>query len=72
MDIKEIQMKFFGTNYITGNPLFVNANGGDFHIQKNSPAIDRGSSIGAPAVDFDGKSRPSGAGYDIGAFENIS
>ena len=37
-----------------------------------SPAIDNGSSIGAPTVDFDGHSRPQGAGYDIGAFVYIS
>ncbi len=58
-----------GTNYLTGNPLFVNANNGDFHLQSTSPAIDKGSSVGAPNMDFDGKSRPRGASYDIGAIE---
>ncbi|VVB89784.1 Right handed beta helix region [uncultured archaeon] len=58
-----------GGSYVTGSPQFVNPSGGDFHIQSGSPAIDKGTSTDAPAVDFDGNSRPKGAGYDIGAFE---
>jgi len=58
-----------GNNAVEGNPLFVNAANADFHLTGNSPAIDAGSSAGAPAKDFDGNSRPRGAGYDIGAFE---
>jgi uncharacterized repeat protein (TIGR01451 family) len=34
-----------------------------------SPAIDAASSVGAPATDQRGVSRPQGAGFDIGAFE---
>ncbi len=34
-----------------------------------SPAIDAGSSVGAPATDQRGVARPQGAGVDIGAFE---
>ncbi|MDD5673480.1 MAG: choice-of-anchor Q domain-containing protein [Chitinivibrionales bacterium] len=58
-----------GTNAVTGNPLFVNAAGGDFHLRAGSPLIDAGSSAGAPAMDFDGLARPQGAGFDIGAYE---
>jgi hypothetical protein len=58
-----------GSSSVTGSPQFVNPSGGDFHIQSGSPAIDKGTSTDAPAVDFDGNSRPKGAGYDIGAFE---
>ncbi len=61
--------EILGTSNITGNPLFVNTNGGDFHLQSTSPAIDKGSPVNAPNIDFDGKYRPSGSGYDIGAFE---
>ncbi|MCP4168515.1 MAG: hypothetical protein GY759_21845 [Chloroflexi bacterium] len=60
-----------GTDYVVGDPLFVNAAGANFHLQKDSPAIDKGSSNDAPANDIDGHSRPSGAGYDIGAYEYI-
>ena len=58
-----------GSGYVIGNPRFVNPSSGDFHIQSISPAIDKGTSTGAPSTDFDGTPRPHGAGYDIGAFE---
>lgn len=61
----------YGTNYITGNPLFINLSGGDFHLQSSSPAIDMGISTGAPSTDYDGNPRPFGVGYDIGAYEYI-
>jgi parallel beta-helix repeat protein len=58
-----------GNDYVEGNPMFVNAPGADFHLQENSPAIDKGSSNDAPIEDYYGNSRPFGADYDIGAFE---
>ena len=60
-----------GTDYVEGDPRFVDADGENFHLQKDSPAIDKGSSIDAPVNDFDGHSRPYGAGYEIGADEYI-
>jgi hypothetical protein len=42
----------------------------DFHLQPDSPAIDKGISELAPANDYDGVERPAGSGYDIGAFES--
>ncbi|VVB59740.1 Right handed beta helix region [uncultured archaeon] len=59
-----------GSNYVTGSPQFVNAAGGDFHLQSSSPAINNGISTDAPDKDYDGKSRPQGNGYDIGAYES--
>ncbi len=59
-------------NSVTANPLFVNNTGdvsGDYHLQTGSPAIDTGTSIGAPSTDYAGNPRPQGAGYDIGAYE---
>lgn len=41
----------------------------DLHISAGSAAIDVADQAKAPAVDFDGAARPSGAGSDIGADE---
>jgi hypothetical protein len=61
--------EIYGSDAVTGDPLFVNPAAADFHLQPGSPAIDRGSSTEAPTADFDGVSRPQGAAIDIGAFE---
>jgi parallel beta-helix repeat protein len=56
-------------NMHADDPRFVNADNDDFHIRQDSPCIDKGTANGAPATDFDGDTRPQGAGYDIGADE---
>ena len=56
-------------NNLVTDPHFINANGGDFHLQSGSSAIDKGSLTGAPSYDYDNNPRPRGTGYDIGAFE---
>jgi len=61
--------EYYGDNHIEGNPLFLNPSEGDFHVMIHSPVIDNGSSIDAPAKDFDGNFRPRGKACDIGAFE---
>lgn len=53
---------------LTTDPRFVSA-GADFRLAAGSPAIDAGSSLGAPSTDLDGRSRPRGAAFDIGAYE---
>jgi len=40
------------------DPLFVNPGNGDYHLSKNSPYIDAGTSDGAPSDDIDGDLRP--------------
>ncbi len=59
----------YGTDSIIGNPYFLDTNIYDFHLLSNSLAINNGDSTYAPNVDFDNYSRPSGNGYDIGAYE---
>ena len=61
--------EIYGNDYVEGDPKFINASVANFHLQEGSPAIDAGSSDNAPSFDFDGKSRPYGKGYDIGAYE---
>lgn len=58
-----------GTSAVSGNPVFVAAANNDFHIQSTSPAVNTGTTSGAPTFDFDYKTRPQGGQVDIGAFE---
>ncbi|MFH2106458.1 MAG: LamG-like jellyroll fold domain-containing protein [Candidatus Micrarchaeota archaeon] len=53
------------------DPLFVAANLNNFRLLMNSPAIDKGTGMLAPIFDMDGNTRPSGNGYDIGAYEYL-
>ncbi len=50
---------------------FVNASTNDFHLLTGSPAIDGGKDVSSYGVnfDFDGKSRPKGTSFDVGALE---
>ena len=61
---------------INENPLFVDPDNGDFHLQSGSPCRDVGIDpvpdyieSGFVDFDFDGDERPQGAGWDIGADE---
>ena len=61
------------TTWITGNPLFVDAANGDYHIQPGSAAQDAGNGEAGYyySPDVDGDARPQGADYDIGADELV-
>lgn len=41
----------------------------DYHLKPESPALDAGTSSGAPTTDLEGHGRPCGAGVDMGAYE---
>lgn len=62
---------FSGTSNYWGDPAFVNAGSGDYHIGSASAALDRGIDAGVD-IDIDGDRRPSGAGFDLGADERVS
>ncbi len=54
-----------GAHDVSGDPKFVNAAGDDYHLGLSSAAIDAGTDVGV-YTDFDGQTRPQGAGFDIG------
>jgi uncharacterized protein YjdB len=56
-------------NQLNTNALFVNAAGFDFHLQAGSPAVDAGQTLSLVRLDFEGRTRPRGTAYDIGAYE---
>jgi hypothetical protein len=59
-----------GVMNITNDPLFVNASGGNYHLQSNSPCINSGNnSYVIDTTDFDGNPRIVGGTVDIGAYE---
>ena len=61
------------TTGLTSNPLYVSFATDDFRLSNGSPALDTGTSIGAPSTDYFGSPRPQGSGIDIGAHEfNVS
>jgi uncharacterized repeat protein (TIGR01451 family) len=59
---------FTGTVNLWGNPVFLNPDAGDYHIDVGSAAVDLGVDAGI-VTDVDGQPRPIGTGYDIGADE---
>jgi len=64
----DVQEDIAGSGNISADPQFVDRAGGDYHLKGNSPAVDAGTTEGAPATDFEGDPRPVGA-VDMGADE---
>jgi hypothetical protein len=61
-----------GLGSITCNPMFVDAQGGDYHLSANSPCIDTGNPAGDynGQMDIDDEARVKGSAVDIGADES--
>jgi hypothetical protein len=51
-----------------GDPLFIDLNKKDYHLNKKSPAIDAGINLNY-TIDYDGKKVPRGSAPDIGAYK---
>lgn len=64
---------YTGTMNLDADPMFMG--NGDYRLSFGSPAIDSGTDMGAPLLDFNGNTRPvdgnldGTAGVDMGAFE---
>lgn len=59
-----------GTGNLDVDPVFVDAAGGDYHLQPTSPVRNMGTTLPEITVDFEGDPRDDGA-YDIGADEVV-
>jgi hypothetical protein len=74
VDYCDIQLGWpSGMENIAESPRFVDAAAGDYHLQPNSPALNRldPAAIYVPTVDLDGNARPYPAGgkADMGCYE---
>jgi hypothetical protein len=67
------EMEWTGENNFYADPMFVDADNGDFHLSNLSSCIGAGTSSGAPEYDIEGNPRPDppGSNPDLGAFENV-
>lgn len=60
------------TDPLEGDPLFTNPSANDYSLREGSPAIDTGADASAyTSVDRNGRSRPLGNAWDIGAYEGV-
>jgi hypothetical protein len=66
----DLQGTTAGTGELFVDPLFVSDT--DMHLQDRSPAINKGTTITGITTDLDGNTRPIGAGFDMGAYENVT
>jgi len=71
VEYSDIEEGYPGKENIDLNPLFADPEIGDFHLLPGSPCINAGTSVGAPNDDIDGKIRPQGVGFDMGADEYV-
>jgi len=63
----DIQGGWEGEGNIDADPMFVDPDNGDYHLQADSPCIDAGTLTGAPPDDIEGNPRDEFP--DMGAYE---
>ena len=55
---------------ISSDPLFLDSDLDDYHLDSVSPAVDAGTDLGGTVDDdLDGNLRPEGTGWDMGCYE---
>lgn len=57
-----------GEGNISEDPRFLRADSNNYRLKPGSPCIDSATS-GGPSIDINGRNRPNGSGYDMGAYE---
>lgn len=57
------------TGTVYGDPKFMLVGSGDYRLRTGSPALNRGTTLGAPAYDLRLAFRPQAGRMDIGAYE---
>jgi hypothetical protein len=67
-----VEGSYTGTGNINSNPSFVNTGSMPLRLKPGSPCINKGTASNAPSTDYAGNARPSGTGYDMGAFEGAT
>lgn len=67
----DIEGRLAGTGNMNLSPRFRNPESWDYRLQPNSFCIDAATASGAAAMDADGRARPVGRGYDMGAYEAV-
>ena len=67
-DIDQTEYSSIDNNFNT-NPEFFDAVNCNLKLKPSSPCIDAGTSSNAPSDDLEGRYRPQGKGFDIGAYE---
>ena len=60
---------YYGSNYLMGDPGFIDPENYNFNLESDSLAIDHGNPDQAPSYDYYDISRPQGSQVDIGPFE---
>lgn len=64
----DVQGSYTGEGNIDADPLFVDADNRDYHLQSGSPCIEAGTSGNAPETDIEGNPRDEHP--DMGAYES--
>ncbi len=67
-DVEQAEGVYEGEGNINAEPMFAST-GRDYRLQEGSACIDAANSAEAPALDFDGETRPYGDAADMGADE---